>query len=176
VARHRPAGRGARWPAGGLRVGRADVLQLALAAVLSPSFLRFDAALPARLRGRVAIELRADDMLEDTGAYLFARDFARARGFRVVVGPVAAAMAGCFAPAATGADLLRLAWPEAGPPPEPEALGIDPRQIVLAPPPNGAAPPWHGAAAWARDRGIGLVEAPLAQPSPPGWAAGLAAG
>jgi hypothetical protein len=149
---------------------------LGIGAVLSPAFLRFDAALPARLRGRVAIEFRADDMLEDTGAYLFARDFARARGFRVVVGPVEAGMAACFAPAATGADLLRLAWPGAGPPPEPEALGIDPRRIVLAPPARGAAPPWHGAASWARDRGIGLVEAPLAQPAPPGFAAGLAAG
>jgi len=141
-------------------------LALSVASVLSPEFLRFDAALPGRMRGQVAIEIRADDLLADTGAYVFARGFGQARGYRIVVGPVAAPLAGLVPPAATGADLLRLEWPEDGAMPP---LATDPRQVVLAPPPSGRPEPgweWReGAAArWARQHGVALVEAPLVEP------------
>lgn len=141
-------------------------LALCVASVLSPEFLRFDAALPGRMRGQVAIEVRADDLLADAGAYVFARDFAQARGYRIVLGPVPPSLAGLVPPQATGADLLRLEWPADGAMP---TLAADPGQVVLAPPVAGVAEPgweWReGAAArWARQHGVQLVEAPLVEP------------
>jgi hypothetical protein len=52
---------------------RPFALRLNIASILSPAFLRFDAALPSRLRGRVVIALRPEDVLADPPAFLFAR-------------------------------------------------------------------------------------------------------
>ena len=63
-------------PAGAAR-RRAVRPNLNVASILSPEFLRFDAALPAALRGQVVLDLMPADIMADPAAFLFARDFAR---------------------------------------------------------------------------------------------------
>ena len=60
-------------------------LNLNIASILSPEFLRLDAALPAALRGRVVIDMLPADVIADPAAYLFAREFAHARGYRLLL-------------------------------------------------------------------------------------------
>lgn len=60
-------------------------LDVNVASVLSPEFLRFDAALPAGLRGRVTLNVAAEDLAADLPAFAFARDFCRARGYRFLL-------------------------------------------------------------------------------------------
>jgi hypothetical protein len=58
-------------------------VSLNVATILGADFLRFDETLPAALRGQVILNLRPADMLADPVAFLFARDFARARQYRL---------------------------------------------------------------------------------------------
>lgn len=60
-------------------------INLNIAALLSPEFLHFDAALPASLRGRVVLGMMPTDAMSDPANFLFARDFARARGYRLAM-------------------------------------------------------------------------------------------
>ena len=83
---------------------------LNIASILSPAFLRFDAALPARLRGHVTIAVRPEDLLSDPPAFLFARDFTQARGYRILLAGIPPAIAGAFPPEATGINHVELAW------------------------------------------------------------------
>ena len=53
--------------------------------ILSPSFLQFDNSLKAVARGTVVIELQPIDIFSDMGAYMFARDFMRERGYRIAL-------------------------------------------------------------------------------------------
>ncbi len=134
-------------------------LALNVASILSPDFLRFDAALPARLRGHVVIELRPEDVLDDTAAFLFAREFAQARGYRLVLGRATAAMAGAMPPAATGIDLVQLAWEQALPDMDLAALGLPADRLVLSGIDSADA------MAWARDQGIVLQAGALVRPA-----------
>ena len=65
-------------------------LTLNVSTLLSPDFLRFDAALTPGLRGRVVVDLLPVDVLADPSAFVFARNFARARSYRVGLGAVGA--------------------------------------------------------------------------------------
>jgi hypothetical protein len=81
---------------------------LNVAAVLSAEFLRFDAALPASLRGRVVLGLMPADIMADPGAFQFARDFARARGYRLALHGVGAELLKLFRPDRLGLDFLQI--------------------------------------------------------------------
>jgi hypothetical protein len=120
-------------------------LALNVASLLSPAFLRFDAALPARLRGEVVIALRPDDLLADPPAFLFARGFAQARGYRLLL---TAATAGAFPPEATGIDLLQVTW-------HPGLAHLPAGRIVLAGADTTAA------LDWARAHGVAYVTGAL---------------
>ena len=100
-------------------------LALNIASILSPAFLRFDTALPARLRGQVVITLRPEDVLTDPPAFIFARGFVSARGYRLLLGGITPTTAGAFPPDATGIDHLQLAW-------RPELAGTDLATLGLA--------------------------------------------
>jgi hypothetical protein len=63
------------------RPGRMSV-GLNVATILGADFLRFDDGLPVSLRGEVILNIRPADMLADPAAFLFARNFARARSYR----------------------------------------------------------------------------------------------
>ena len=130
-------------------------LALNIASILSPIFLRFDAALPARLRGQVVIALRPEDVLADPPAFLFARDFAQARGYRLLLSGITPAIAGAFPPVTTGIDHLQLTWHPDLAATTLAALGLPASHTVLGGVDSVAA------LDWGRDQGVALVTGPL---------------
>jgi len=87
-------------------------LNLNLATLLGPDFPRFDAALPAGLRGRIVLELQRADIFADLDAFLFARDFARARGYRLCLDGLTHHALPLVSRARLGFDLAKLLWTE----------------------------------------------------------------
>jgi hypothetical protein len=93
-------------------------LDLNVASVLSPEFLRFDAALPGGLRGRVVIALMPADVMADPATFAFARGFARARGYRLLLRDVTPPLARLLSLPALELDHLQLCW-------SPDLMGQD---------------------------------------------------
>ncbi len=85
---------------------RPFALNLGVDSILAPAFLAFDTALPAALRGRVILCLEAADVLADAAAFCFARNFARARGYRLLL---QGALQDLLNPDAAGFDYLETA-------------------------------------------------------------------
>ena len=133
-------------------------LNLRVESVLSAEFLRFDRALPAGLRGLALINLRPADILADPAAYRFAREFARARGYRIVLRGLSRALLAAFPAGPEGVDLLQFhfqpSYAEAGLPP-----GVDPKRLILAGVDGKAA------LNWGRAGGISLFKGSLARPT-----------
>ena len=139
---------------GELRDAGPFAINLNVGSILAPEFLRFDAALPAGLRGRVVLDLLPADVLADPAAFLFARDFARARGYRLALRSVTAELLDVLPLALSGLDLLQLRWS-----PGLSALRdlpSDPACVVLG---RADVPE---AVAWGRARGIALFSGVLA--------------
>jgi hypothetical protein len=142
-------------------------LNLNVASILSPEFLRFDEALPAALRGQVVIDLLLADVMADPAAFLFARDFARGRGYLLLLRGVTADLLEAFPLRRIGLDLLQLRF-------SPELARLDAGRtlpdadhIVLSRADSGVA------LAWGRSHGIMLYQGLAAVPTDP--RAGLAA-
>jgi hypothetical protein len=133
-------------------IGRAPPfsINLNVESILSPAFLGFDAALPRALRGDVLLDLLPADMLTDASAFAFARDFTRARGYRLVVRGVTAALLPVLPLTALGLDFLQLRFSAslAGLPARVLAEAApDPGRIVLCRVDTSAALEWgeaHG--------------------------------
>ncbi len=85
-------------------------ITLNVASVLSPEFLRFDAAMPSALRSRVVIGLLPADVASDAGAFVFARNFARARSYRICLRAVSAALLPVLDLPALELDFIQLIW------------------------------------------------------------------
>ncbi len=64
---------------------RAAALNLNVRTVLSAEFLEFDRATNVKDRGSLAIELPALDIINEPHEYLFARDFLKERGYKIVL-------------------------------------------------------------------------------------------
>jgi hypothetical protein len=90
----------------------AFAININVSTILSAEFLRFDDALHPNMRGRVALNLRADDILADPSAYAFARNFTRARGYALRL---------------AGATINLLKFLDVG------AMGLDGVQVALRP-------------------------------------------
>jgi hypothetical protein len=88
-------------------------LDLNAASILAPEFLRFDAALPQGLRGQVALGLLPGDILADLPAFEFARDFAHARGYRLILRLGGADLLEVMPAERLGVDLVQLRWSRA---------------------------------------------------------------
>ena len=99
-------------------------LNLNVASILSPEFLRFDAALPAARRGQVVIDLMPADIMADPSAFLFARDFAHDRGYRLLLCDLTAELVEVFPLRRIGLDLLSLRF-------SPELASLDPDTALL---------------------------------------------
>jgi len=136
-------------------------LDLNVASMLGADFLRFDAALPQGLRGRVTLGLQPPDILADLPAFLFARDFARARGYRLLLRLPAADLLAMLPPARLGFDLVEITWSQAAIALAADLLDQEEGRIVLA----GADS--ADALVWGRAHGIGLFEGRLAVPGQP---------
>ena len=59
-------------------------LRICVSSILSATFLAFDAALPAALRGHVVLRLEEADILADTMSFSFARNYAATRGYKLM--------------------------------------------------------------------------------------------
>jgi hypothetical protein len=138
-----------------LRGSRALGLHMNVATILAPDFLRFDAALPTTLRGAVTLYLLATDILADPASFAFARTFARARGYRLLLRNATPALLQLFDLAAGEFDFVQVAL-------TPE-LQADPSTLrALLPPkvtPMLTGADTNAALAWARSHGFPLARA-----------------
>lgn len=133
---------------------RPFMLDVLSASVVSPAFARFDAALTVGLRGRVTLAFTLADVLADPVAFRFARDYARARAYRILLraGRLDALPALEFTRLA--ADLIHARWhPGAAALPS----GLAPSAVVLD---TDAA----AGIAWGAARGITLFEGRAVRP------------
>lgn len=85
-------------------------INLNVATLLSPEFLVFDDNVKAGMRGSIVIELQKLDIYADLGAFLFARDFARERGYRICVDGLNHLTLPFVDRERLGADLVKLTW------------------------------------------------------------------
>ena len=85
-------------------------MDLNIGSLLGPDFLRFDAALPAPLRGRVILALTPTDVVSDARCFPFAAGFARARGYRVMLRARSVDLFRVLAPAVAEFDHVTLPW------------------------------------------------------------------
>ncbi len=85
-------------------------LDLNVASVLSPEFLRFDAVLPSPLRGRVILALTPADIMADVPGFIFARAFARTRGYRLMLRHVTPELIDMLSVDVLEMDHLQLRW------------------------------------------------------------------
>ena len=85
-------------------------INLNVQTLLSQDFLTFDDSVKANQRGTIVIELQKVDIFADLSAFLFARDFARERGYRICIDGVTVDSLPFIDRGRLGIDLLKLAW------------------------------------------------------------------
>jgi EAL domain-containing protein (putative c-di-GMP-specific phosphodiesterase class I) len=105
------------------RMNQPFSLNLNLASLLSPEFQRFDQVVAPQLRGRLVIELQAIDIFADMGAFVFARDYLRERGYRLCLDGMTHLTLPYLERAKLGFDLIKLFW-------TPEALDTVPSAML----------------------------------------------
>ncbi len=127
-------------------------LNLNVGSLLSPEFLRFDAALPSALQGRIVLDLQPADVLADPAAFAFARDFARARGYRLQLRGVTAMLLPLLRLHRMELDFVQLRWSS-------DLIGIDPALL------QAGDTRWvmsradvPAALQWGQDQGISLFQ------------------
>ena len=60
-------------------------INLNVQTLIAPEFLTFDDNLQAGMRGTIVLEVQKVDAFADLGSFLFARDFAHERGYRICI-------------------------------------------------------------------------------------------
>jgi EAL domain-containing protein (putative c-di-GMP-specific phosphodiesterase class I) len=85
-------------------------VNLNIATLLSQEFLQFDQGLRQGARGTIVIELQKVDVFADLGAYVFARDFLRERGYRICMDDVSALTLDFVDRERLGLDLIKVIW------------------------------------------------------------------
>ncbi|HTH15844.1 MAG TPA: hypothetical protein VL974_04265 [Magnetospirillum sp.] len=85
-------------------------INLNVSTLLSPEFMVFDDNVKAGMRGTIVLELQKVDIFADLGAYLFARDFAHDRGYRICIDGLSYSMLPFVDRERLGADLIKLIW------------------------------------------------------------------
>ncbi len=83
-------------------------INLNINTLLSPEFLRFDENIRPSMRGSIVLELQPTDIFADLPTYLFARDFAHERGYRICVDGVMPRMLGLIDRVRLGADMVKV--------------------------------------------------------------------
>jgi len=85
-------------------------INLNVQTLLSQDFLTFDDGIKSSQRGTIVVELQKVDIFADLSAFLFARDFARERGYRICIDGVTVDSLPFIDRGRLGIDLLKLAW------------------------------------------------------------------
>ncbi|HIJ37846.1 MAG TPA: hypothetical protein HPP80_03020 [Rhodospirillaceae bacterium] len=85
-------------------------INLNVQTLLSHEFLTFDDNIKASMRGTIVLELQKVDIFADLGAFLFARDFAHDRGYRICIDGVNLESAPFVDRERLGIDLVKLVW------------------------------------------------------------------
>jgi hypothetical protein len=85
-------------------------LDLNVVSVLGPEFLKLDAALPTLLRGRIVLAMHPADVVADASAFAFARGFARARDYRLMLRDATPQLLAVLSAASLDLDYLSLPW------------------------------------------------------------------
>ena len=85
-------------------------INLNVSTLLSPDFMSFDDNVKAGQRGTIVLELQKVDIFADLGAFSFARDFARERGYRICIDGLNRHTLPFINRAKLGADMVKLIW------------------------------------------------------------------
>ncbi len=85
-------------------------LDLNVTTLLSTDFLAFDEDMPAFRRGALLLEINIVDAFADLRTFLFARNFARQRGYRICIDGVTGETMTLLDRERLGADFLKLRW------------------------------------------------------------------
>jgi hypothetical protein len=117
---------------GELRDAGPFAINLNVASVLAPEFLRLDESLPATLRGHVIIDLSPADVMADPSAFVFARDFAHSRGYRLQLRNITAELLPVFDLHRLGVDIMELHWSDAVASIGPEVILPNASSVVLS--------------------------------------------
>lgn len=83
-------------------------VNLNVSTILAPEFLEFDASLRMGGRGTLVIELQIVDIMADFQAFLFARDFAREKGYRICLDGITPELLPFIDRHRMGLDLIKL--------------------------------------------------------------------
>ncbi len=85
-------------------------INLNVSTLLSPEFIQFDDSVIAAMRGSIVIELQKVDIFHDLHAFLFARDFAKDRGYRICIDGLTHETMPYVNREKLGADMVKLVW------------------------------------------------------------------
>jgi hypothetical protein len=85
-------------------------LNLNVHTLLSPEFRRFDELVPSSLRGKMVVEIHNIDVFSDIGAFVFARDFLRERGYLLCLDGLTHYTLPFFDRNKLGFDLFKIYW------------------------------------------------------------------
>ena len=85
-------------------------LNLNIETILTPDFVKFEAAITPQLRGRLVIELNKLDVFADMSAFLFARDYLHDHGFRLCLDGLTHHTLPHYNRLKLGFDLIKLHW------------------------------------------------------------------
>jgi hypothetical protein len=93
-----------------IRMLRAAALNLNVRTVLSAEFMEFDKVTNIKDRGSLAVELPALDILNEPDEYLFARDFLKERGYKIVLDGVKHLNLPLIDRGWLGFDFVKITW------------------------------------------------------------------
>ncbi len=85
-------------------------VNLNVSSVLSPEFQAFDASINSMIRGTVVLEFHKIDVFADLGSYLYVRDYARKRGYRICLDGLSHLSLPFMDRADLGLDLMKIYW------------------------------------------------------------------
>lgn len=85
-------------------------INLSLSTILSPDFLEFDKTINNRERGPLSIEIPSIEALVEPADYLFARDFLKERGYKIVLDCVKHLNLALLERQRFGFDFIKMIW------------------------------------------------------------------
>jgi hypothetical protein len=85
-------------------------INLNVGSVLSPEFQAFDASVSSMIRGTVVLEFHKIDVFADLGTFLYVRDFARKRGYRICLDGLSHLSLPFMDRGDLGVDLMKIYW------------------------------------------------------------------